>query len=441
MAMEAEFKLIEAKGFTWKLRRQVNRLADFFNGGATGKYPKISDAMRRLQQAVDAEAVTRRRAEPETPATSNTKRKHAGSASRKHYQRCLRLKSENDELKAKLGSHTAVTRKVAKCISPEWIVKIFLTAPGQNARGLTKSFRDIVGFDKNPVSRETINKVRGAWCGFYKTLVLKLAADRVAFAVSVANGRRVAFAPVYLLHVQDEADIRLRSGDGRLASDIPGRSRASKVQQHCVEFGTNFGCLEIPTEMEALGDKTAATLCTSFELLVRSFVADAFPATHVGAKPQASVPAKPKASVAAKPQASVLGKPQADIWLFHILVGDGIATNDAAAKRLWACLQERGLGPRVRYFLAVIVCGTHQAGLTAKSAVTGRAAAAAARGLLHEDIAGVAVRLFKYLINDYFEEFAFSVNEWVVRDLVILTPDEADNAGQASPLSWLRDIF
>ena len=84
----------------------------------------------------------------------------------------------------------------------------------------------------------------------------------------------------------------------------------------------------------------------------------------------------------------------------------------------------------------VIVCGTHQVGLTAKSAVTGRAAAAAARGKLYEDIAGVAVRLFKYLVNEYYGEFAFSINQWIHRDLEILQPDDADTAGQASPRSW-----
>jgi len=110
------------------------------------------------------------------------------------------------------------------------------------------------------------------------------------------------------------------------------------------------------------------------------------------------------------------------------MIDDGINTNNAAAKRLWGCLQERGLGPRVRYFLAVIVCGTHQTGLAARGAVTGRAAAAAARGKLYEDIAGVTVRLFKYLINDYFDEFVFSINDWVVRELKVLQPHSADAA-------------
>ena len=119
--------------------------------------------------------------------------------------------------------------------------------------------------------------------------------------------------------------------------------------------------------------------------------------------------------------------------MFHILVGDGIATNDKAARLLWACLQKQGLGPRVRYFLMVIVCGTHQVGLTAKSAVTGRAAAAAARGLLYQDIAGVTVRLFKFLINDYFDQYALSINDWIFRELQILQPHEVDTAGHAPP--------
>ena len=122
--------------------------------------------------------------------------------------------------------------------------------------------------------------------------------------------------------------------------------------------------------------------------------------------------------------------------MLHVLVGDGIGTNEAAAKRLWACIKERGLGPRVRYLLMVIVCGTHQSGLVAKSAVTGRAAAAAARGKLHEDIAGVTVRLFKFLVNDYFDTFVFFIHEWIFRDLQILQPHEVDAAGHASPLSW-----
>ena len=59
-----------------------------------------------------------------------------------------------------------------------------------------------------------------------------------------------------------------------------------------------------------------------------------------------------------------------------------------------------------------------------------------ARGLLHQDIAGVMVRLFKYLINDYYDEFVSSVNEWVLRGLEVLPPQAAAAARRASPLGW-----
>jgi hypothetical protein len=59
-----------------------------------------------------------------------------------------------------------------------------------------------------------------------------------------------------LIHIQDEADLRLRSNDARDGL----RSRASKVQQHVVTIVASHRRSEIPTEMEALGDKTAATL-------------------------------------------------------------------------------------------------------------------------------------------------------------------------------------
>ena len=49
-----------------------------------------------------------------------------------------------------------------------------------------------------------------------------------------------------------------------------------------------------------------------------------------------------------------------------------------------------------------------------------------ARGELHANVIGVAVRLFKYLINDYFDEYVYSVNEWVLRGLVVLLPQDAD---------------
>ena len=61
---------VEVKGFPWKLRRQVDRLAAYFEAGTTIQYPKTSDAILRLRETVDAEMRTRRnRANPSETAS------------------------------------------------------------------------------------------------------------------------------------------------------------------------------------------------------------------------------------------------------------------------------------------------------------------------------------------------------------------------------------
>ena len=76
---------------------------------------------------------------------------------------------------------------------------------------------------------------------------------------------------------------------------------------------------------------------------------------------------------------------------------------------------------RLRYFLIVIRCASHQANLAVTSAVTGRAACTAARCARpaalcarqdddsespHRTVCGAIVRLFKYMISDYYTDFA-----------------------------------
>ena len=161
----------ENKGFPWKLRRQVDRLEAYFVSGTDNTYPKTKAAIVSLRLAADEELASRRRNRRPCPTSppkglSKTRRRpdDVATNSRKHYERARRLKKENDELKEKLSSHMANVRAAGQAtggITPDWIVRIFLTAPGQNARGLAKAFRDIVAVDKNPVSRPTIEKVRG----------------------------------------------------------------------------------------------------------------------------------------------------------------------------------------------------------------------------------------------------------------------------------------
>ena len=163
-------------------------------------------------------------------------------------------------------------------ISEEWLVRVFLSKPCASGRGLAQSFRDIAGSDICTVGRASIARVRDAWVEMYKPMVMLQCAELVTGAVQHAAATGAAFAPIFFLHVQDEADIRLRSGDARDGPTLPNRSGASKVQQNVLTIVGNSDRTDVPTELEALGDKSAATLATSFERLLRSVAASILPA-------------------------------------------------------------------------------------------------------------------------------------------------------------------
>ena len=59
---------------------------------------------------------------------------------------------------------------------------------------------------------------------------------------------------------------------------------------------------------------------------------------------------------------------------------------------------------------------------------------------LYEEIAGVTVRLYKYLFNDYFDEFVASINKWITGSLRMLLPHQADPDSQAEMMK-LRKIY
>ena len=184
-----------------------------------------------------------------------------------------------------------------------------------------------------------MSRVRDTWVECYVPMVLKVAADRLAAAMAGAIRSRVNIVPFFCVHVQDEAAMKLRSKrDDDIA--VPRRSRACKVQQNVLHIHDMYGNVDIPTELEALNDKTSATLATSFERLVRYVATSILPATCGGALPATRGGTLPASRGGASSSTSrPAAHPTPEFWMFHVLVGDGIATNAAAAKRLWACFQ------------------------------------------------------------------------------------------------------
>ena len=77
-------------------------------------------------------------------------------------------------------------------------------------------------------------------------------------------------------------------------------------------------------ELEGLVDKTAATLATSFERLLNNLLENIVP------QPQPTTRGRRKVS-------------EPEVWLVHIIIGDGIGANHAAAKLLWTVGSHRRL--------------------------------------------------------------------------------------------------
>ena len=150
------------------------------------------------------------------------------------------------------------------------------------------------------------------------------------------------------------------------------------------------------------------------------------------------VPSQPQAAPGRRGAAPVV------IWLVHCMIGDGIATNEATAKIVWALFRNLRTHNhrKVRYFLLLGKCGTHQSALSAKNGVEGNVAAASAKDNTYKGVTENAVRLFKYLVPEYFEDFRTSILTWVRKTVVVMWESEAESfqAGQLQA-ARLRQLY
>jgi hypothetical protein len=263
-------------------------------------------------------------------------------------------------------------------------VRLCLTAPIQSARAFANVHADLTGTaDSRGCSRKTIDSIR---CAFVQVCVKGGKAEiqdlveriyhegvdspgrpAVASSASLAPGQicgsgsrqvhgsetRQSNATgvrfVVLLHVQDEAKLRLRDKEG----DTVMRSRHSKVQVHvCSLWSSLIPSLDVLTELDPLADKRGETVATSFDRVLRDV------AGHVAA----GIPQESKEFC----------------FLVHVLIGDGIATNRKAARILWALVQREPLPGNFTYLLWVVVCASHQSNLTVGSFCDGKISTTAA---------------------------------------------------------------
>ena len=176
----------------------------------------------------------------------------------------------------------------------------FLANPVASARALAEAFSQANGEDKTIVDRGSIVKIKNAWLEMYVNMVFEL--SRKKFAEIHAASNKEEFVPFLFVQVQDEVNIRIRSREkNHDNTNLSRRSTSSKLQQSVATVISGSFRQEIPTELEALRDKTANTLATMFEEMLRH-TCDKFllPQAPAGQAPGAQPTKRTRAATGAK---------------------------------------------------------------------------------------------------------------------------------------------
>ena len=388
-------------------------------------HPEVQAALQQLLSAVE-QAFPSGEAASSTAAPSpsvGSKRASLGSKRASLSAKITRLRNQLSYLRkqhrllqARLKSFQVGKVGRANRISPEFLAKVSLSWPTTCARGFADAWRDLVGVGVAGLSRPTITKIRDGFAQVVKDMRLREIGLVISSAAKAPDSAASAPAAAHpapggmcaaILHIHDEASLRLRDSQ-EAQGGAPSRGRRSMVQQHIMYLhALGQQPVRWPAELDPLSSKNAQVLATSLHAAFREL-------------------AEPTCAALVKAQSA---EPP---WLFHWLVGDGVNTNYAAAKILLAWVRRKPLSHGVRYFLLTIKCANHQANLAIGSAVQGKAAVvgysnSAATGAnplasrvlrlrsksAASNICGAIVRLFKYLVSDYYADMCANLQDLV----------------------------
>jgi hypothetical protein len=243
------------------------------------------------------------------------------------------------------------------------------------------------------ISHIYIGRVRDAFAELLKERVRKLLQARVSVA---AMQKDVLRPTVYLTHIHDEASMRFRSFEqANVATAIDGpvlnRGRYSKVQNNAVLIGVgDQGKLEWPTELQPLMRKDGSTIATA----IVSAVAGALEAAAAAVDARGARP----------------------VTFLHMLIGDGVNTNENAAKKVLQHFMFDQRHPKLKYRLLVWKCASHQANLVVAVAISGKVSGDVLR---QSELCATLSRLYKYLVPSYLPEFSMTLRNLVASTFVM----------------------
>ena len=354
-----------------------------------GLYPRTLHALQALETAIRDEFDL-------LPRPSKTGRSEEEADSRKRLQNALSYqKRRREDADARLRNFQG--KKIGGVLNRTWFARLALSSPVVPSREFRQWCRSVALDGEAVISHSYVERSRDALCEVIKHLNREQLAGRAA--VGIVAGSRLQ---IHMMHLHDEAAMTLKSYvDTEAASLQIGsgyrpqlrRGRASVVQNNYVSLSLGGETMRWLTELQPLMKKNAPTLATAIIAVVQS-VLDVV---------VAAAPASRGTSLTVR--------------LCHLLVGDGVSTNEAAAKRVLKHFREfRSArdGVRLEYTLLVWRCASHQGNLVVHVAICGCVVGEPVR---NSDLCGTCVRLYKYLMVSYIEEFAANLRLYLLRSV------------------------
>ena len=260
-----------------------------------------------------------------------------------------------------------------------WFARVAMMQPTTSPQEFDHWSKSVGLDDEAAISRSRIDMCRGAVAEVVKQLNAQQIQAAVASLLSAAMESSREAASVVAVHVHDEAGMRLRSyvpaedptmNIGSAFKATLSRGRLSKIQNNVVTLSLADVPVPFFTELQALHKKDAGSIATAIIQVVERLFA-CIEKIDTGEAARRTV------------------------RFVHVLVGDAVGTNEAAAKRVMHHFQRRVRDSRgicIKYAMLLFKCATHQANLVCLVALCARLQP---RAVDTHDLVGTCVRVFK----------------------------------------------
>ena len=262
-----------------------------------------------------------------------------------------------------------------------WFVRVGTSSPLVPARSLAQIYSDFGVEEMSHIGATSIFHTRNAWAELLKNFNREYFCRLVLAHHVTEDGCPLV---IFVRHIHDEAPMRLRSflADTVRAGALR-RGPYSKIQNNMVRLVFAEFAFDWFTELQPLACKNSQTMASALILVVLA-VLDAIDSQAVTRR----------------------------VRVVHVLTGDGIQTNDSAAKRVLYHFRHDKTSPKWEYILLVFICASHMANLAVSTAICN------GQGIKdpekNDPICCACARLFKYLMPSYIQEFGSNLRCWVM---------------------------